>query len=219
MGIIDHQADAILLTEGDDLGQGSNITFHAEKAINNEQLAFIGREALQNTLQMVHIIVAEALNLAAGEEGAIDNAGMILFVEDDNVILANDRADRAEVDLHAGGIDQGSVLAHPGSGFSFKLFMQAEVAIEETRTGAAGAVAIDGVDGGLAHFGMGGQTKVIVRAAHDDAPAFVDDLGALVLIQGDEKGVVTLPFGFLHNIKIVTFLENIHHTIHFTNKV
>jgi len=50
---------------------------------------------------MVHIVMTEALNLAAAEESTINNAGMVFLIHDDNVIFAYQRADGTQIRLHA----------------------------------------------------------------------------------------------------------------------
>ena len=51
---------------------------------------------------MPNVVVAEAFDLAHTQAGPIDDAGVIFLIEDDDVFLAYQRADRAKVDLHAG---------------------------------------------------------------------------------------------------------------------
>ena len=58
---------------------------------------------LQNFLQVVQVIVAEDAQLGAAEPGGIHDAGMHQFIQDDDVILVQQCADRADGRGVAGG--------------------------------------------------------------------------------------------------------------------
>jgi len=154
---------------------------------------------------MPDIVVAEALDLAHAQTGSVDDAGMVFFVEDDGVVLADQGADCAEVDLHAGREYQGGFLADPFRQLTLEIFDDGHVAIQEARPGAAGAVEVDGVLRGFANFWIGGQTKVVVGAAHDDPATFKYDLSAFATIQRNEVRIGTGFAGDHCILKIVTF--------------
>ncbi len=112
--IVDHQAGAVLLAERYQLGQGRDITFHAEQPIDHHQDALACRQAGQDTLEIGHAVVAIAFRLAPAQPSAVHDAGVIFFVEDHDVSTADQRTDRSQVGLHAGGKDEGRFFAHPG---------------------------------------------------------------------------------------------------------
>ncbi len=105
MRIVYHQAHIVFLAQFYHSWQRGDVTFHAEETIDHEEFTFFFWQALEHTLQMVHVVVTEALNLATAEESAINNAGMVFLIHDDNVIFAYQRADGTQIRLHACGED------------------------------------------------------------------------------------------------------------------
>ncbi len=154
--------------------------------------------------------MAVAFNFSATEEGSIHDTGMVILIEDDDVISPRQRADRPQIDLHARRKDQRVFLSYPIRQLGFQLFMHRHVAVQETGPGAARAKTLNGVNGSLPYFGMGGQPQVIVRSAHDHSPPLVSDLCALIFIQWDKIRVNSSFFSVLNNRKLITFFENIH---------
>ena len=113
------------------------------------------------------------------QAGAVDDAGVVVLVQDHDIAAADQGADGAQVDLHAGREDQRCFLAHPLGQLALQLLVHLQGAVQEARAGATGAVAVDGVDGCLAHLGVGGQAQVVVGAAHDQAVAVEDRFACL----------------------------------------
>jgi len=187
--VIDHQPRTVLLAEGDDLRQGGDIALHAVEAIHHDELALVCRQLAQYPLQVLHVLVPEALGLAEAQLRAVDQARMVFLVQDDIISTADQRADRAQVGLHAGGEDQRRLFPDELRDLVLQLLVHLERAVQEAGAGAAGAVAPDRLDGRLADAGVGRQAQVVVRAAHDQAVALVQGLGAFVFAQGDEVGV------------------------------
>ena len=87
---------------------------------------------------------------------AIHNGGVILFVENYHIITTDNGADGTQVGLHSGRKDQRSFFTDPFCQFPFKLFVQFNRSIQETRASAGGTKALNGIQRSLADFGMGG---------------------------------------------------------------
>jgi len=137
---------------------------------------------------------------------------VVFFIENDNITLADQRADGPKVHLHAGGEHQGGFLAHPFRQFPLQIFNQGHVAVQKTRPGAAGAIFRDGVHRRLAHFGVRGQTQVVVGTAHDNPAAFVQYFRAFVFIQGNKIWISAFFPGFAYDLKVHTLRKDIHFT-------
>ena len=94
---------------------------------------------------------------------------MILPVADDVVVNPHQRAEDAQVALKTGGKRHHLLLAEKGRQLCLQLQMHLQGSVEETGAGAAGSVLLQGVNAGLNHLGIGGQTQIIVGAQHDPA--------------------------------------------------
>jgi len=157
--------------------------------------------------------VTETFNLAAAQKRTIHDAGVVFFIENDNVILANQSANGAQVHLHAGGKHQRGFHANPFCQLSLQIFNQGHVSVQETRAGAAGAVFRDCVHGRFTNLWMRGQAQVIVGAAHNNPATLVQHLGAFILVQRNKVGISPSFPGIANNFEIQTFLKDIHLTL------
>ena len=103
MGIIDHNACAVLFGELADLRQLCDAAAHGKDAVRNDQAAFVRGDLLQAAFQFLHVVVMVAEHLAPAQFGCIVNRSVIFSVEDHIIIAANQRADDPEVGLESGG--------------------------------------------------------------------------------------------------------------------
>jgi len=74
----------------------------------------------------------------------------------------------------------------------FELIVQRDRAIEQTRSGAAGAVLARGGTGSFDHAGILGETEIIVRPDHDLTLAFADHMITQALFDAAEVRVKSL---------------------------
>ncbi len=89
----------------------------------------------------------------AGKAGGIHDAGVDEFVEDDDVVLAGERADGADGGGVAGGKgERGLGLLEGGEG-GFQFVMRRERAADEPGSAGAGAELFHGLDGGFLQSG------------------------------------------------------------------
>ena len=87
MRIVDHHDAAELLRERAQTGQRAQVAVHAEHAVGDEQLALAGRQALEHLPRGADVLVREHLDGRLAQAGPVDDARVIQFVGDDDVIL------------------------------------------------------------------------------------------------------------------------------------
>ena len=153
------------------------------------------------------VVVLELPDVAEREARAVDDARVVLLVEIDDVALADETGDRAQVHLEAGGEGDGRVLAHEVGEPLLEPHVDIEGAVQEPRAGAARSVFPDGGDRRLLHPGVVGQPEVVVRAEHDHPPAVADDLGILRGLDHAEEGVHPRLADAFRNLVAMAFLE------------
>ena len=101
---------------------------------------------------------------------------MVARIDDHRVRGAEDRPQRADVRLMAGGEDNRVLSAHPLGELALKLDVEIDRAVEEARAGEAGAVAVERIERTLFDALVAGQPQVVVRAKHHPALALhLDD--------------------------------------------
>src|SRR6185503_4929394 len=104
--LIEHQPGAVLFLELEDLPEGSQVPIHAEDTFRNNENARISRRVshaslsrigpFQNLSKRTGIIVPEEAQFRARKPRGVNERGMRELVEDDDVVLANQRGDCAE---------------------------------------------------------------------------------------------------------------------------
>src|SRR5258705_7391962 len=102
----------------------------------------------QDRLQIVKIIVCEGAELGAAETRGIHDAGMDQFINDDDILLAQECTDRS----HSGGISAGETYRgccafECGESF-IQLLMRGERPADQPRSAGSNAIALDGFEGG-----------------------------------------------------------------------
>src|SRR4051812_32167002 len=83
---------------------------------------------------------AEGAQLGPREQAAVEDRRVVGGVGDDGVAGREDRAERADVRLVAGGEDQGGLGAHPVGELALELEVQGDRPVEQPRAGQAGPV-------------------------------------------------------------------------------
>ena len=107
-----------------------------------------------------------------------------------------DRAERAEVGLMAGGEHERGLAAEPVGQLPLELEVQVGGAVQEARSGQPGAVAMKRVERALLDPLVAGQPQVVVGAEHDPALALHLHDGQRRSLQHPEIGhQIELPRG------------------------
>ena len=186
VGLVDQDAGVVFLGQRDDLVQGRDVPFHAEDAVDDDELALFERQALQDALQVGHVVVLELVDLRLGQAAGVDDAGVDQAVGDDGVAFAGHRGDDGLVGLEAGAHRLGRFLSRELGQPPLHLLVDIHRPAQETRSAGGHAVAVDGRLGGGLDLGVLHQPQVIVGADHDHVLAPDLDLVAENFLDGGE---------------------------------
>ena len=94
----------------------------------------------------------------------VEQAGVIQFVGDDQVVRAGEGGKDGEVGHETGGEEEGSFGAFEAGEGGFEVVVEGHRAGDEAGCGGTGAEAGGGVAGGVDDFGVGGEAEVVVGA-------------------------------------------------------
>jgi hypothetical protein len=130
VGVIDHDPGFVLLGEFDNRRKIRNIALHTEDTVDNDQFAF-PLSSLENPLQIVHIVMAELLDLAKRHTASIDDAGVVILIDNGCVSPTQKRRNGPEIGLITSGKDYGRVLPEKFRQLSLQVFVNFEVSVEE----------------------------------------------------------------------------------------
>ncbi len=115
----------MLFFQFNNLAQGSVVAVHREDTFgNDEEARLITRGALRHALcamrevgplqdffEVVRVVVSEDTEFCAAQPGSIHNGGVDQFINDDDVILAHERADGPDGGGVTGRVRQGGLRA------------------------------------------------------------------------------------------------------------
>ena len=91
MRLVDQHHRAIFLGDADHFLQRRDVAEHRIDALEHDELARFGRQALQPFFQRLDVIVAEGDDFGIAHRAAVIDRRMAVDVEDDIVALARDR--------------------------------------------------------------------------------------------------------------------------------
>ena len=137
---------------------------------------------------------------------------MVAGVADHRVGRAEDRPDRADVGLVAGGEDDRVVGPHPFGELTLEVEVERRRAVEEARAGHPGAVGLERLAGRLLDPRVAGQPEVVVGAEHDRLPPLhLDHRAGLRGEQAEvgEKVVLFRGFQLLEPVVVARLLEDV----------
>jgi hypothetical protein len=110
VGLVHHEARAVLLLQLDDGRKVREVPFHGVDAVHDDELPGGGLGIREKTLQVLHVVVAEALGLPVGRLHALDERGVDHPVRKDQVVAQYERRDGPEVGPEARREDDRSFL-------------------------------------------------------------------------------------------------------------
>ena len=154
VGIVNHDGGVVLLAEFADAGDGGDVSLHRIHAVNHDELGGVAGGEPELLLQVCHVVVAELAYLAETQAAAVDDAGVVKGVEEDEASAEAEASDNSEVDLEAGAVGDGLFLANELGELGLKLLVNVQRAVEESAAGAAGAIFLDGGHRGLLEAGI-----------------------------------------------------------------
>ena len=116
----------------------------------------------QFVFQIIQVVVGEHAEFRAAEPRGVHDAGVDQFVEHDDVILAEQRADGADGRGVAGGETQRGFGVFEGGERFLQFVKRRERAANQARGAGAGAEFFDGLDGGFFQNRIIGEAEIIV---------------------------------------------------------
>ena len=177
VGVVERQRGAVLPGHPDEARDVGDVAFHRVDAVHDDHRALARAVPLHPALEVGQVAVVEALGLAVGHLGAVDDRGVVELVEVDDVAPADQPGDEAEVGGIAGREDEAGFLAQELGEGALELLVEVERAVQEPAAGAARAVPAERPAGGLEHLRVVGQAEVVVRPQHDPLLSVDDDDG------------------------------------------
>jgi hypothetical protein len=92
--VVDHHDGSVFFCEVSEFVDGADVAVHGEDAVGDEELAagFL-LDFLKQLFGVGDVFVAEDFDLGFGEARAIDDAGVIQFIGEDEVFFAKDAGD------------------------------------------------------------------------------------------------------------------------------
>ena len=135
------------------------------------------------------VFVAEDFDLGAGEAGAVDDAGVVELVGEDEVFFAEDGGDGAGVGGEAGLEDDAGFDVLEGGDLFFELHVDVHGSGDGADGAGADAVVFGGGDGGFAQFGVVAEAEVVVGGEVDDLLAVVVADGGLLVVENAQLEV------------------------------
>ena len=171
----------------------------------------LGR-ALQHLLELVEPVVAERAQLGPRQDAAVEDRGVVAGVDDHRVARRQDRAERPDVGLVAGGEDDRVLGAHEVGDLGLELEVHLRRAVEQARAGHAGAVLGQRVARAGDDALVLGQPEVVVAAEHDPGLALHLDDGPRRALHHPEVGHHVDRAGGLEDLEtlvVASLLEDV----------
>ena len=125
--------------------------------------------------EVLDVAVAVDEGLGAREAAAVDDAGVVQLVGEDDLAAAGQGGDRAGVGEVAGAEEERRLVALEAGEPLLQLPVRLHVARDQPRGAGAGPPAQRRLGGGLAHLGAIGEAEVVVRAEEEDRAAVERD--------------------------------------------
>ena len=120
MGVVDHHDGTVFVGEVGQGGDGADVSVHGEDAVGDEEfVAGLVLDLLEELFGVGYVFVTEDFDFGAGEAGSVDDAGVIEFVGEDEVVFAEDAGDGSGVGGEAGLEDDAGFYTFEGGDFFF----------------------------------------------------------------------------------------------------
>ncbi len=140
------------------------VAVHAEEGLGDEQPAARRPRLVEEACGTVRVSVGIDGYSRPGEAAAIDDAGMVEGVGDDDVLGSGQCGQDAEVGLIARGEDECSLAAEKPGQRLLEQAVRGEVAGDQAGGGGTEAVAGGGGGGGGGQGRVLGQAEIVIRA-------------------------------------------------------
>ena len=143
--------------------------------------------------------MAKDLDRGAREARAVDDAGVVELVGEDEVLFAEDGADGAGVGGESALKDDAGLDVLEARNLFFELHVDAHGSGDGAHRARAHAEGARGGEGGFNELGMVGQAKVVVAGQVDDLAAVVVAHRGLLIVEHAELEVRALGAEFVEN--------------------
>ena len=150
------------------------------------------RAPFQYFLQVIQIVVGEDADFCAAEPGGVHDAGVNEFVQNNHVILAEQRADGSDGGGIAGGETQRGFGAFEICERFFQFVMRCERTANQPGCAGTSAEFFNGLDCRFLQNRIVGQTEIIVGRKIQQRPAADLDARARRRIHAAQFAVQTL---------------------------
>ena len=133
----------------------ANVAVHGEDAVGDDQLApgFV-LDLFQQLLGVGDVFVAKDLDLRARQPRAVDNAGMVQLIGDDEIFLAQNRRHRSRIRCEPRLKDHAGFNVFEARDLLLQLHVDLHGAGDGAHRTRADAVLLGGLDGRLAQLGI-----------------------------------------------------------------
>ena len=105
--VVEHEGVGVTAAELDHLRERCGVAAHRIDAVDDDRLARLGRQFVEDAGETLDVVVPEALHGGAGELGAGEQRVVGVLVEDHDVVAVEQAADGADVGHVPGGEHQG----------------------------------------------------------------------------------------------------------------
>ena len=181
----------IFFAEGDECRQVDDITVHAENCVADNQSS-AARGSKNFRFQVLRIIMLIDNDACFRKTCAVDDAGVIIFIAENNAFAVAEGRDNADVGHVACVEDQCCFRTLELRQLAFERFMQSGVAGSQTAAAAACAPLKRSFGSGLLNAGICCQIKIAVGGQHQNLASLHFNVFALLTVHGAQGAVKIL---------------------------
>jgi hypothetical protein len=155
-----------------------DVAVHREDAVGDDERAAPLRLP-QAPGEVLEVRVPVDEDLGPGEPAAVDDAGVVQLVGEDDLPAAGQRRDHSGVGQKARAVEESRLVALEGRDPLLEAPVRLHVAADQPRRTGADAPAHGRLGRRLAHPRMVGEAEVVVRAEQQHGPPVEQHVGAL----------------------------------------
>ena len=158
----------VFLSEVTDGGDRGDVAVHGIDALQDDDLRRAARVLFELLLEMLDVVMAEDVLLAATMADALDHGGVVLLVGEDHETLDQtlERGERRVIGYIGRGKEERSLLVVQIGKLGLELNMMMRRAGDVARTAGAGANRLDRLMHGSAHRRVLAHAEIVVGAPH-----------------------------------------------------
>ena len=182
VGLVHHHHGVVALGQLHHLPQRRDVPVHAEDRFGDDELPRVGGRIFQQALQVLHVAVAVHRHRRPREPAAVDDAGMVQLVAEDQVVFLHQRGDDSHVGLVSAVEHQRRFGSLETRDAPLQLLVRGHVARDQPGRSRAAAVAVQRLPGGFLQRGMVGEPQVVVGGEVQHLPPVEADGGVLLAV-------------------------------------